>query len=144
MLAQLRAGRYRVRQKPGPSNSLGLVKIIFPNPDNVYLHGTDAPQLFTASRRDFSHGCVRVENPADLVAWVLRNNPGWDLPRVQAAMNGTTDNVTVNLAKPIPVLILYATVATEENGRAYFLDDIYGFDAQLESVLAKGYPYPSS
>jgi murein L,D-transpeptidase YcbB/YkuD len=144
VLAQLRAGRYRVRQKPGPSNSLGLVKIIFPNPDNVYLHGTDAPQLFTASRRDFSHGCVRVENPADLVAWVLRNNPGWDLPRVQAAMNGTTDNVTVNLAKPIPVLILYATVATEENGRAYFLDDIYGFDAQLESVLAKGYPYPSS
>jgi murein L,D-transpeptidase YcbB/YkuD len=144
VLAQLRAGRYHVRQKPGPSNSLGLVKIIFPNPDNVYLHGTDAPQLFTASRRDFSHGCVRVENPADLVAWVLRYNPGWDLQRVQAAMNGKTDNVTVNLAKPIPALILYATVATLENGRAYFLDDIYGFDAQLKAVLAKGYPYPSA
>jgi L,D-transpeptidase YcbB len=144
VLAQLRSGHYRVRQKPGPSNSLGLVKIIFPNSDNVYLHGTDAPQLFTASRRDFSHGCVRVENPSDLVAWVLRNNPGWDLRRVQAAMNGTTDNVTVNLEKPIPVLILYATVATLENGRAYFLDDIYGFDAELEAVLAKGYPYPSS
>ena len=144
VLAQLRAGRYRVRQKPGPTNSLGLVKIIFPNPDNVYLHGTDAPQLFAASRRDFSHGCVRVENPADLVAWVLRNNPGWDLQRVQASMNGKTDNVTVNLEKPIPVLILYATVATEENGRAYFLDDIYGFDAELEAALAKGYPYPSA
>lgn len=143
-LAQLRAGHYRVRQKPGPTNSLGLVKIIFPNSDNVYLHGTDAPQLFSASRRDFSHGCVRVENPSDLVAWVLRNNPGWDLQRVQGAMNGTTDNVTVNLEKPIPVLILYATVATLENGRAYFLDDIYGFDAELETVLAKGYPYPSA
>jgi murein L,D-transpeptidase YcbB/YkuD len=144
VLAQLREGRYRVRQKPGPSNSLGLVKIIFPNPDNVYMHGTDAPQLFTASRRDFSHGCVRVENPADLAAWVLRYNPGWDLQRVQAAMNGKTDNVTVNLEKPIPVLILYATVATLENGWAYFLDDIYGFDAQLQAVLAKGYPYPSA
>jgi murein L,D-transpeptidase YcbB/YkuD len=144
VLAQLRAGHYRVRQKPGPTNSLGLVKIIFPNSDNVYLHGTDAPQLFSASRRDFSHGCVRVENPSDLVAWVLRNNPGWDLQRVQAAMNGTTDNVTVNLEKPIPVLILYATVATLENGRAYFLDDIYGFDAELEAMLTKGYPYPSS
>lgn len=144
VLAQLRAGRYHVRQKPGPSNSLGLVKIIFPNPDNVYLHGTDAPQLFSASRRDFSHGCVRVENPSDLVAWVLRNNLGWDLGRVQAAMNGTTENVTVNLKMPIPVLILYATVATDENGRAYFLDDIYGFDAELEAILGKGYPYPSA
>ncbi len=144
VLAQLRSGHYRVRQKPGPTNSLGLVKIIFPNSDNVYLHGTDAPQLFALSRRDLSHGCVRVENPSDLVAWVLRNNPGWDLQRVQAAMNGTTDNVTVNLEKPIPVLILYATVATLENGRAYFLDDIYGFDAELEAMLAKGYPYPSS
>ncbi|MGA9979510.1 MAG: L,D-transpeptidase family protein [Candidatus Sulfotelmatobacter sp.] len=64
--------------KAGDTNSLGPVKIIFPNPDNVYLHGTDAPQLFSQDVRDFSHGCIQ---PADLVAWVLRKNPGWDLER---------------------------------------------------------------
>ena len=143
VLAGLRSGRFRVRQKPGPKNALGLVKIIFPNPDNVYLHGTDAPQLFALSRRDLSHGCMRVEAPADLVAWVLRNNPGWDLDRVKAAMNEKSDNVTVYLAKPIPVLIVYQTVATDESGRTYFFDDIYGFDAELEAALKKVSASPS-
>lgn len=143
VLAGLRAGRYRVRQKPGPKNALGLVKIIFPNPDNVYLHGTDAPQLFALSRRDLSHGCMRVQDPADLVAWVLRNNPGWNLERVKAAINGKSDNVTVYLAKPIPVLIVYGTVATDESGRTYFFDDIYRFDADLEAALAKVSSYRS-
>lgn len=137
VLAGLRSGRYRVRQKPGPKNALGLVKIMFPNSENVYLHGTDAPQLFALSRRDLSHGCMRVQDPADLVAWVLHNNPGWNLERVKAAMDGKRDNVVVNLEKPIPVLILYGTVATDENGRTYFFDDIYGFDAELEKALAK-------
>lgn len=144
VLAALRAGRYRVRQKPGPTNSLGLVKIIFPNKDNVYLHGTNTPQLFDLSRRDLSHGCVRVETPADLVAWTLRNNEGWDLKRVQDAMNGTQDNYTVYLSKPIPVLIVYGTVATDESGQVFFFDDVYGFDAQLDAVLKKGYPYPTT
>ena len=143
VLAGLRTGRYRVRQKPGPKNALGLVKIMFPNPDNVYLHGTDAPQLFALSRRDLSHGCMRVQDPADLVVWVLRNNPGWTLERVKAAMNGKNDNVTVYLAKPIPVLIVYGTVATDESGRTYFFDDIYGFDAELEAALAKVSSYRS-
>lgn len=137
VLQGLRTGRYRVRQKPGPKNALGLVKIIFPNQDNVYLHGTDAPQLFALSRRDLSHGCMRVQDPADLVAWVLRNNPDWNLERVETAMNGRNDNVTVYLVKPIPVLIVYGTVATDESGRIYFFDDIYGFDAELEAALAK-------
>ena len=86
-----------VRQKPGDTNSLGLVKIIFPNPDNVYLHGTDAPELFSQDVRDFSHGCIRVQKPAQLVAWVLRNNPGWDLERVRATMHGDKNNLQVNL-----------------------------------------------
>lgn len=137
VLAGIRTGRYRVRQKPGAKNALGLVKIIFPNPDNVYLHGTDAPQLFALSRRDLSHGCMRVQEPADLVAWLLRNNPGWNLERVKAAMNGASDNTAVYLAKPIPVLIVYATVATDESGRAYFFNDIYGFDTELEAALSK-------
>ena len=144
VLAGLKSGRLRVRQKPGPTNSLGLVKLIFPNEDNVYLHGTEAPQLFANEERDLSHGCIRVQQPADLAAWALRNNPGWNLERVQAMMNGTQDNVTVNLEKPIPVLILYGTVAVDEKNHVFFFDDVYGYDKQLDEALKKGYPYPTA
>jgi len=130
-----------VRQKPGETNSLGLVKIIFPNPENVYLHGTDAPELFSQDVRDFSHGCIRVEKPADLVAWVLRNNPGWDLDRVRATMHGDKNNLQVNLVSRIPVLIVYGTATVNEENQIRFFDDIYGYDAELEKALAAGYPY---
>jgi murein L,D-transpeptidase YcbB/YkuD len=129
-----------VRQKPGDTNSLGLVKIIFPNPDNVYLHGTDAPGLFSQDIRDFSHGCIRVQNPEDLVSWVLRNNPGWDLERVKAAMNGEKNNVQVNLVTRIPVVIVYGTATVNEEDQIRFFDDIYGYDAELDKALAAGYP----
>jgi L,D-transpeptidase YcbB len=141
VLEEIKAGRLRVRQKPGPSNSLGLVKIIFPNPDNVYLHGTDAPLLFSQDVRDLSHGCIRVDQPADLVAWVLRNNPGWDVERVKALMNGDQENLQVNLVSRIPVLIVYGTAAVNEENQIRFFDDIYGYDADLEKALAAGYPY---
>jgi L,D-transpeptidase YcbB len=143
VLQQLRAGKLTVRQKPGPSNALGLVKLIFPNSQNVYLHSTPSQQLFSQSRRDFSHGCVRVEKAAELAAWSLAaNGQDWTLKKVLAAMQGTEDNVQVNLARPIPVLILYATAIVDDDGVAHFYDDIYGYDAELEKVLAKGYPYP--
>src|SRR3984957_584255 len=142
VLEQLRAGKLEVRQKPGPNNSLGLVKLIFPNSYNVYLHSTPAQELFAQVRRDFSHGCIRVEKPDELAAWALRNNPGWDLERVREAMKSGKDNQRVNLAKPIPVFILYGTAIVDEKGEAHFYDDIYGLDADLEKVLAKGYPYP--
>ena len=141
ILEGLKSGRLLVRQKPGPTNSLGLVKIIFPNPENVYLHGTDAPQLFRQDVRDLSHGCIRVEDPAELVAWLLRNNPGWDLGRVKAAMNGDKNNVQVNLTQRIPVLIVYGTVVVNEENQIRFFDDIYGYDAALEKALKAGYPY---
>ena len=101
VLEQLRAGTLAVRQKPGPSNSLGLVKLIFPNEYNVYLHSTPAPQLFAQSRRDFSHGCIRVEKPAELAAWALQGRPEWTVEKVRAAMNTGKDNVQVNLPQPI-------------------------------------------
>ena len=142
VLEQLRTGSLAVRQKPGPTNSLGLVKLIFPNSNNVYLHSTPAPELFSRSRRDFSHGCIRVEKPAELTAWALRNNAGWDPQRVGQAMKNGKDNQQVNLAKPIPVLILYGTAIVDEEGTVHFFDDIYGLDASLEKVLVKGYPYP--
>jgi L,D-transpeptidase YcbB len=141
VLEQLRAGKLFIRQTPGPKNSLGLVKFIFPNNYNIYFHDTPEQEFFAKSRRDFSHGCIRLERPADLAVWVLRNNPGWNMDRVQAAMNATTTQ-QVNLTHPIPVLILYATVIVTEDGAVHFYDDIYGHDAALEKVLEKGYPYP--
>jgi murein L,D-transpeptidase YcbB/YkuD len=141
MQAQLRAGKLFIRQMPGPKNSLGLVKFLFPNSYNVYMHDTPATEFFAQSRRDFSHGCIRLERPADLAAWVLRDNPGWTPERIRAAMNGTAPQ-QVNLAHPIPVLIVYATVIVLEDGLVHFYDDIYKQDAALEQVLAKGYPYP--
>ena len=141
VLTQLRAGKLFVRQKPGPKNSLGLAKFLFPNSYNVYMHDTPATEFFSRSRRDFSHGCIRLERPADLAAWVLRDNPGWTPERIRAAMNGTTTQ-QVNLVHPIPVLILYATVIVLEDGLVHFFDDIYGHDATLDQALAKGYPYP--
>jgi murein L,D-transpeptidase YcbB/YkuD len=93
VLEGIKTGRLMVRQKPGPTNSLGLLKIIFPNPDNVYLHGTDEPRLFSSDVRDFTHGCIRVDQLADFVAWALRNNAGWDVERVKATMNGDKENL---------------------------------------------------
>jgi murein L,D-transpeptidase YcbB/YkuD len=142
VLAQLRAGRLQVRQKPGKDNSLGLVKFIFPNENNVYLHSTPAPQLFSQSRRDFSHGCVRVEKPAELAAWLLRDQPPWNLEKVQQAMQSGPDNQQVNLRTPVPVLIFYITAVVAEDGSVHFFDDIYGHDKSLNAVLAKGPPYP--
>jgi murein L,D-transpeptidase YcbB/YkuD len=141
VLEQLRAGKLYIRQLPGPKNSLGLVKFIFPNSSNVYMHDTPAQEFFGKSRRDFSHGCIRLEKPADLAVWVLHENSGWDMDRVNTAMNGTP-NQQVDLAHPIPVLILYGTAIVTEDGIVHFYDDIYGHDAALEKVLAKGYPYP--
>ncbi len=140
-LKDLAAGRIQIRQKPGPNNSLGLVKFLFPNQYDVYLHGTPAQELFAKTRRDFSHGCIRLEDPAKLAAWVLSDKPEWTPDRIKAAMNGTA-STQVNLDKPIPVLILYSTAVVQANGEVDFFDDIYGHDSELEKVLAKGYPYP--
>jgi murein L,D-transpeptidase YcbB/YkuD len=142
VLAQLRAGRLMVRQKPGPTNALGLVKFIFPNENNVYLHSTPASQLFSRSRRDFSHGCVRVEKPAELAALLLRNQPPWTLERAQTAMQSGRDNQQVNLTTPVPVLILYVTAVVEPDNSVHFFSDIYGHDKTLNAALAKGPPYP--
>jgi L,D-transpeptidase YcbB len=142
VLAQLRAGKLMVRQKPGPTNALGLIKFIFPNTNNVYLHSTPAPQLFSQERRDFSHGCVRVEKPAELAAFILRNQPPWTLDKAKAAMQSGPDNQQVNLVNPVPVLIVYQTAVVAPDNSVHFFDDIYGHDAALNAVLAKGPPFP--
>lgn len=142
VLSQLKARKLSVRQKPGPTNALGLVKLMFPNEFNVYLHSTPAREAFSRSRRDFSHGCIRVEKPAELTEWALRNNSGWSLERVQKSMQTGSDNQAVTLTQPIPVFIVYATALAYDNGEVHFYNDIYGHDARLAEALAKGYPYP--
>jgi murein L,D-transpeptidase YcbB/YkuD len=139
-LRELRSGKLEIRQVPGPKNALGLVKFLFPNEYSVYMHGTPAVELFSKPRRDFSHGCIRLEAPEELAAWVLKTNPEWTRERIQRAMTGD-QTIQVNLRNPIPVLIVYGTAVAPESGEVRFLADIYGHDASLEAMLAKGYPY---
>ncbi len=141
VLSKLRSGDMRVRQKPGPSNALGLVKFVFPNQNNIYLHSTPSQELFSRTRRDFSHGCIRVEEPAKLAAWALREQPEWTPDRIKNAMQ-TGDSTSVPVKTPIPIMIIYTTAVAHENGMVFFYDDIYGHDATLENALAQGYPYP--
>ena len=139
ILSQIRAGTLSIRQIPGPKNSLGLVKFLFPNQHDVYLHDTPATELFSRSRRDFSHGCMRVEKPVELAQWVLRGQNEWTVEKIRAAMSGTAP-LSVILARPIPVLIVYATAVVRDTGDVRFFDDIYGQDAALEALLAQGFP----
>ncbi len=139
MLAQLRSGQLRLRQRRGPKNSLGLIKFVFPNEYDVYMHDTPAKSLFARARRDFSHGCIRLEKAEDLAKWVLREESGWRMDRIVAAMLGT-ESVSVKLKHPIPVMTIYVTAVVAENGEVHFFDDIYGEDAAFEKELAEAGP----
>ena len=134
-VADLRAGKARVRQRPGPKNALGAVKFAMPNPMDIYLHSTPARELFQRSRRDLSHGCIRVEHPAALAQYVLGRERQWNADAIQAALQpGPTRHV--DLAQPVPVVIFYATASVDAEGRPRFAKDIYGRDARLERELA--------
>ena len=98
--------------------------------------------MFSQEHRALSHGCIHLQEPAELAAWLLKDKPEWNPERVERAMHEGRDNFTVNLTKPVPILIVYGTAVVEENGEVRFYRDIYGHDAALESALAKGYPYP--
>lgn len=134
-IALLREGALRLRQRPGPHNSLGLVKFVFPNDANVYLHGTPAQQLFARTRRDFSHGCVRLEDPVALAQWALKDQPAWTRERIVAAMQGSKSQ-RVNLLRPVQVILYYVTaMVMPEDGAIRFVDDIYGHDRTLDMAL---------
>lgn len=126
-LDELAAGALRVRQRPGDTNALGAVKFMLPNPHNVYLHDTPARSLFERRTRAFSHGCIRVADPAALAEWVLRDVPGWSRERITEAMQGGQP-LTVNLPEPIRVYIAYGTAIAREDGSVLFLDDLYGLE----------------
>ena len=135
-------GQLTVRQNAGLDNSLGLVKFMFPNPYSIYLHSTPAVGLFSRTRRDFSHGCVRVQQPVKLATWILRDRTEWPQNKIEDAMNTGTDNKTVLLKQPIAVAIFYATAYVEPDGTIDFTHDIYRYDKLLDETLAVGRPYP--
>jgi murein L,D-transpeptidase YcbB/YkuD len=132
----LKEGKLRIRQRPGGKNALGRVKFIFPNKEDVYLHDTPANALFSKSRRDFSHGCVRVENPQKLAEFALKDQDNWTPETIQQAMN-TPKTQRVILKKPIPVLFFYTTAFFDQFDTLEFYLDIYGHDAVLLEALSK-------
>lgn len=136
-LAALQSGQSRIRQRPGAQNALGDIKFIFPNNDNIYMHHTPSVGLFQRDRRDFSHGCIRVESPVDLAQFVLKDEPEWTPEKIREAMeNGTSK--TIRLKNPITVVIAYATaIVKQRGGTIYFYADIYGHDRQLKAALQK-------
>lgn len=137
VLRKLRRGELRVRQRPSKRNPLDGVIFRFPNAENIYLHGTPNTELFSRSRRDFSHGCIRLEHPETLAAWVLRDQPDWTPERIAEMMAGPT-TTRVPLAEPLPVILFYTTAVVEPDGRVEFYEDIYGHDARLAEKMVDG------
>ena len=123
-------GETRIRQRPGDKNSLGLVKFLFPNDFNIYLHGTPEGQLFEKDVRAFSHGCIRLEKPEEMATWVL----GWPMDRVLEYEHGE-NNRSVRVPRKLPVYITYLTTYTRD-GELYFGNDLYGRDDQLVKQIA--------
>jgi murein L,D-transpeptidase YcbB/YkuD len=136
-LARLAAGSLQLRQRPGPHNALGLVKFVFPNRYDVYLHDTPAKGLFARARRDFSHGCIRVEKPAELAAFLLAGGPEWTAERIRAALDGER-TFRVDLPLPVPLFIYYTTAIVRQDGTVEFFDDVYGRDEALQRALRAG------
>jgi L,D-transpeptidase YcbB len=128
-------GGWRIRQRPGRQNALGDIKFVFPNRDNIYLHHTPTPQLFERDRRDFSHGCIRVQDPVALAKFVLQDEPAWTGERIRSAMEKGASS-TIALREPLPVVIAYSTVIAKA-GAVYFYPDLYGHDALLDKALAQ-------
>lgn len=125
---------YRFRQDPGPDNPLGSVKFMFPNKFNVYMHDTSHSELFDETVRNFSSGCIRIDKPFELAAYLLKDDPEWTNDAIRAAMNGKTER-TVRLPSEIPVHILYWTTWTTENGTINFRRDIYNRDDKVYQAL---------
>ena len=131
-------GTLLIRQRPGPRNALGDIKFVLPNRQAIYLHHTPSVQLFDRARRDFSHGCIRLEQPVALAAFALQGLPGWDESRIRAAMAAEQPSA-VALAQPVPVLIAYIT-ALVKDGQVHFFDDLYGHDRDLARALRAARP----
>jgi L,D-transpeptidase YcbB len=127
--------QYQLRQKPGVRNSLGLVKFLFPNEFNVYLHDTPADNLFDKLTRNFSHGCVRVEHPMELAAYLLKDQPEWTAEKIETAMHQETEK-HVALKSPIRVHIVYWTAWVDSSGTLQIRPDVYGYGYPARAAAA--------
>lgn len=127
LLQAVASGGARLRQRPGPDNAMGDIKFILPNNSGIYLHHTPSVGLFERSRRDFSHGCIRVEKPVALANFVLADPVSWPPARIIEAMRAG-QNRTLRLPAPVQVLVVYSTVA-ENEGVVHFFPDVYGYDS---------------
>lgn len=125
---------FTIRQRPGPGNSLGHVKFLFPNIYAIYLHDTPARHLFSQSDRRFSHGCIRIEEPQWLAEYLLADQPEWDSISIEKAMHYGKETA-VKTKSNIPVYITYFTSWVDSQGRLHFRDDVYGHDRKLEREL---------
>ncbi|PWT70173.1 MAG: murein L,D-transpeptidase [Bacteroidetes bacterium] len=125
-----------VRQKPGPNNSLGLVKFLFPNEYNIYLHDSPAKNLFNEETRAFSHGCIRVAEPKKLAVYLLRKDPGWTEKRIDKAMHASREQY-VTLKDHVPVYIAYLTAWVDNTGKLNLRKDIYNRDQHLAAMILK-------
>ncbi len=123
-----------VRQKPGPSNSLGLVKFLFPNSHNIYLHDSPAKSLFGESSRAFSHGCIRLAEPEKMAVYLLKNDPKWSAEKIHKAMHSLKEQY-VTLQDPVPVYIGYLTAWVDNSGKLNLRKDIYNRDQRLADML---------
>ncbi|MBJ6119758.1 L,D-transpeptidase family protein [Pontibacter sp. BT310] len=121
---------YMVRQRPGPTNSLGNIKFLFPNSYNVYLHDTPADALFNQTERGFSHGCVRLEKPIELGEYLLKDMPEWNAQRIRQTIEDG-EETWITLPKKLQVYLVYFTSWVDEDGKVHFRDDIYGHDKKL-------------
>jgi murein L,D-transpeptidase YcbB/YkuD len=134
-IARLAAGKLRLRQRPGALNALGPVKFVMPNPFSVYLHATPERALFERSQRTFSHGCIRVGDPAALAQYVLRDAAGdWNAQAVDAALCGT-ETLRIQLLRPVRVVVFYSTAVATQSEGVLFFEDVYGHDRKLQELL---------
>jgi murein L,D-transpeptidase YcbB/YkuD len=127
---------YLIRQKPGPDNSLGSVKFMFPNKYSVYIHDTPSKSLFLREDRALSHGCIRLQNPEKFAALLLRDQPQWTEAKIKEAMSRDSELI-VNLKSKIPVVLVYLTFWADSKGEPHFRPDIYNRDAELIALLKR-------
>ncbi|MDI6049353.1 L,D-transpeptidase family protein [Flavobacterium sp. XS2P24] len=123
-----------VRQRPGPENSLGLVKFLFPNSNAIYLHDTPSKSLFGKEDRAFSHGCIRVAKPKELAAAIMKDDKKWNPEKIESAMNGG-EEYWYTLKNKIPVYIGYFTAWVDADGVVHFYEDVYKRDEALATLL---------
>ncbi|RYY30347.1 MAG: hypothetical protein EOO04_05015, partial [Chitinophagaceae bacterium] len=127
-------GTPSIRQKPGPKNSLGRVKFLFPNNYNIYFHDTPAKSLFKREKRAFSHGCMRLQDPVKLATYLLRDQPEWTPEKIASAMSQSSEK-WVTLKNPLPVYVSYFTAWVDGQGLVHFREDIYGHDKRTADRL---------